>query len=415
MSLPEELTIDDFEKLMQNFECVMCTTFNQMVNFIPLYLGKISKSYILTIQNNTEFNTAEWNLNLIRTLRQYSIQVPQNVEVSQHGIKNVETIMIELGHACNESNKKIFWNITGGQRPYVLAVQKLAKCGDIIGYIEGASGELILYEVPNNVEDLYLTHSIVKIDLQENINLATALSLMGFDHRETTRSENKTNLLNNQFKEIFEKLAIEFINNANLRMALVQSNKQKLSRSDAKANVRAELIALESDFQPTEIDNFINDCFKDSTTYPFGYILEYLVAFTILANGSVSSKLADISVSANLHFADSEISRAIDEFDIVMLTKSGQIIMIECKSGSMSGDVAKSTKYSVYAAAGVYGKPILITPLLSNEVNDKRVKDNKDYESIFEAYRSAKRANLSVWHLDTLVRALSEKLFAYSN
>ena len=92
MSLPEELTIDDFEKLMQNFECVMCTTFNQMVNFIPLYLGKISKSYILTIQNNTEFNTAKWNLNLIRTLRQYSIQVPQNVEVSQHGIKNVETI-----------------------------------------------------------------------------------------------------------------------------------------------------------------------------------------------------------------------------------------------------------------------------------------------------------------------------------
>ncbi|NJO01064.1 MAG: hypothetical protein HC880_04630 [Bacteroidia bacterium] len=78
----------------------------------------------------------------------------------------------------------------------------------------------------------------------------------------------------------------------------------------------------------------------------------------------------------------------------------------------MDSDVAKSTKYSVYAAAGVYGKPILITPLIQSEINDLNKLDLDDgiYENIKPAVKAANRATLEVWALDKIADKIKEKI-----
>lgn len=410
---PQVIKLDAFVEKVKDFECVMCSTLNQIVNFIPLFLGNIRVSSILTIDGNSEFPASEWNENLNRVLGNNgfnSNQLPEELPISQEqstSIAHIESTLLKRKSAS--SNKKVLWNITGGQRPYVLAVQRLAKIGDIVAYIEGSAGELILYTVTH--EGIGKSCYKLEIDLRNKLKFAAALSLMGFKYQEGQgRTADKSDLLNHQFRSFFEKLSDEFCRNTELRRALILSNKQTLSREDAKTNVRELLIASESDFEQTDIEAFINEYFARQVKYPFGYILEYLVVFTILNNDEISSELADICVSANLYFEDSNTKSMIDEFDIVMLTKAGQIIMIECKSGGMSGDVAKSTKYSVYAAAGVYGMPILITSLLESEFDDDEVLAMESYKEVFAAYRSATRASLTVWGLDTLIDKLQAKL-----
>ncbi|MBD3840093.1 MAG: hypothetical protein IE878_06900, partial [Epsilonproteobacteria bacterium] len=111
--------------------------------------------------------------------------------------------------------------------------------------------------------------------------------------------------------------------------------------------------------------------------------------------------------------------KEIDEFDIALLTKNGKFMIFECKSGGMKGDVAKSTKYSTYAVSGVYGKPILITPLLEDEIIAIRKKSHLSdnafeylkgdlYKTIRQAINSAVRANLDVWGLDNIKENLEK-------
>jgi len=105
-----------------------------------------------------------------------------------------------------------------------------------------------------------------------------------------------------------------------------------------------------------------------------------------------------------------------------LLTKNGKFMIFECKSGGMDGDVAKSTKYSTYAVSGVYGLPILITPLLGDEIKAIRKKStlsedysddykylhNELYKNIRQAINSAIRAGLEVWGLDDIEKNLKK-------
>jgi len=90
------------------------------------------------------------------------------------------------------------------------------------------------------------------------------------------------------------------------------------------------------------------------------------------------------------------------------LTKNGKFIIFECKSGGMSGDVAKSTNYSTYAISGVYGKPILITPLIESEIKDMNSLDSDIYDKVKSAINSAKRATLDVWGIEKIAENIAE-------
>lgn len=72
----------------------------------------------------------------------------------------------------------------------------------------------------------------------------------------------------------------------------------------------------------------------------------------------------------------------------------------------MSAENAKSREHTAYALGGVYGKPILITPLSKREAVEDVKSDG--YENIIKAYSSARRAGLEVFHLDTLNEDLKD-------
>ncbi|GAA0741460.1 hypothetical protein [Clostridium oceanicum] len=87
------------------------------------------------------------------------------------------------------------------------------------------------------------------------------------------------------------------------------------------------------------------------------------------------------------------------EFDIMLLTKYGKVIVIECKSGTMDHTVAKSREFATYAASGVYGLPILSIPALKDDNIDP-----KNYcKAVKVAEKSARRSQMSIWYMDQIV------------
>ena len=76
----------------------------------------------------------------------------------------------------------------------------------------------------------------------------------------------------------------------------------------------------------------------------------------------------------------------------------------------MDGDVAKSTKYSTYAVSGVYGLPVLITPLTKSEIANLGSLNEEYYKAIKSSVNAAKRANLEVWGIDEIKDKLTIKL-----
>lgn len=61
-------------------------------------------------------------------------------------------------------------------------------------------------------------------------------------------------------------------------------------------------------------------------------------------------------------------SRNFCQLDLMLLLKSGQVVVFECKSGNMDSVNAKSREFTAYALSGVYGKPVLVVPLLSQDI-----------------------------------------------
>jgi hypothetical protein len=103
--------------------------------------------------------------------------------------------------------------------------------------------------------------------------------------------------------------------------------------------------------------------------------------------------------------------KQIDELDIVLLTGTGQIIIFECKSGGMSGDNAKSHKYTTYRLAGVFGAPIFLSPLFEQETYEANNSDKKDIlNNCQAAYRSADRSELETWPLNKIEEYFDEMM-----
>lgn len=249
----------------------------------------------------------------------------------------------------------------------------------------------------------------------EGLTIETALELMGFVIKVTETSHRNLIEKYDEVKderEFYLKFLDKYIKNADLRKNCIL-----LNRESEKATAQTAIKTALKDLNYSKIDNELNQ------NKAFGFILEKLAGYKILevANG----KIADITFGEKInHLRDEDKADEyhIDEFDIALLTKNGKFMIFECKSGGMEGDVAKSTKYSTYAVSGVYGLPILITPLLENEIiaiRDKsHLSDNTFeylkgnlYKTIRQAINSALRAGLEVWGIDEI----ATKLKKYTN
>jgi len=398
---------------------VMISTLNQMVNYIPLRHFEFDDIYNLTIKKSDYVDNSRWDKNLSEVLKRDGIEFDfksendKNLIFEQDDINDISKIIDDL--EANFSDKdKIFWNITGGQRPFILAITKFIRdhkrTEDYICYLEGNKSKMVILQ-----DDEIVDNDSYNL---EGLKIITALELMGFKVNKEIEKNYSEELEIQQFYADFLK---EYEENKELREKLISLNKKDTD----KDKIISEIKNLVKNLDTTLLDEIFTYIEKDKKKQKklFGYILESLAGYKILK--IAENKIADINFSEKINHLrkeDRTSEKEIDEFDIALLTKNGKFIIFECKSGGMEGDVAKSTKYSTYAVSGVYGKPILITPLLKKEI--KAIRDNSTrsegysddykylndalYKTIRQAINSAIRAGLEVWGIDDIDKRLEK-------
>ncbi len=438
---------------------IMLSTLNQMVNYIPIIRYKFVNIVNITQKKEVkgEFKRNEtnklWDKRLDNLVADYSCEEEEcNIEIDSAKLSNKASIAdeIERNYKVSHSNHRI-WNITGGQRPLILAIQcyvermrtKNNKNQDIfdhIIYLEGNSGK-IHHTAYKNGNEIKRQPKFLQPDGSysiDELNISTAFRLMGYNIKNAETENIYTG--NDAYSSLYDTYISE---SREARAALINFNSEcnktnksvggeKILKTDSKETKeqknqekrkrtlrekKKKVQNIQGDF--SAYGNQLDSLFEYDKTYPFGYALEEMVIAKLYK--VFKNDIAEIRHSVVLKFDNEEENKEVnntqlDEIDILVVTKKGQLINFECKSGIMSGDVAKSTKYSTYAVAGVYGQPILITPLTSTEIKDldknftkEKVEEwQKQCKNIKSAIASAKRANLEVWGIDEIEERFKE-------
>jgi hypothetical protein len=376
--------------MKQDHAYVIASTLNQMVNLIPMVIDFKNVKIGTIIYNITLVDEAgeklpenqKWDKNLAACVNKlfpgkYSIK---DIPIRTNLLLNAKELGEEITNQLTNETNPLFWNITGGQRHYLFSVnQVINKRESKVFYLDGNYGK-IYWIHGHNIMDNYSINS-------KDINILQALQLMGFDmsgYNSGPSDESSKGL------ELWQRYKTD----EDLRKTLISSNKgsKDLSAVYAVLGDDANLI------------DFVQK-YKDKS-YPFGYLLEEMVVNTL--SRTLEKEILEIAHSTKLRHESSP--KIIDEFDILLLTKTGQLINFECKSGFMDGDVAKSTRYSTYAIGGVYGLPILITPLTQIQCDKFESLPDDVYHSIKASIRAAKRAQLDVWGIDKITERTESKL-----
>ena len=416
-----EITNENFK----DYTYVMVSTLNQMVNYIPLKYFEFKEVFNLTVKEAKDdkkknlFKNERWDKNLESV---YSDKTINHLEIDKEkffdvfSIKNYLQDKIDKGELGGEG--KIFWNITGGQRNFVLAINQVARENDIICYLEGNNNQMLFYSKNNIPKGSIEDYGIADLTIE------TALKLMGFQF-----NSKNIEIGDKNEREFYKEFYPIYEENKKLREWLIILNKSYPKLRKKRKNEKNETYEKLKKEYPNKKKNFENIKNKvkkeikeilsklDQTildkkldrNQAFGYILEELTFYKLeeLLQSLIDKK--KVTLVHSLKIKNEKINDVtIAEFDIALLTDNGKFIMFECKSGGMTGDTAKARNYATYAVSGVYGLPILITPILSTEI-DKKIEDeivNDGYYNIYKniktAIGSAKRAGLEVWGLDEI-------------
>jgi hypothetical protein len=411
------------KKKYSDYVYVMLSTLNQMVNYIPLKYFDFKEVYNLTVKDDSSdkknlFKNKEWDENLQSVYQDKTIEHLEIDRQNFFDVISIENFLLnQIENGCLK-DKKIFWNITGGQRNFVLAINKVAKENDIICYLEGNNSQMLLYIKDNILKDPIEDYGI------KDLTIEIALKLMGFQFNSENLEIGKSDE-----RDFYKEFYNEYVKNKELREWLIILNKSYPKLRDKKKNENEESYKKLKDEYPNKKKEFeeIKKSAKDKVknilsnldqellekklkrSQAFGYILEELAFYRLkeLLQSLIDKK--KVTLAHSLKIKNTNINnQTIAEFDIALLTDNGKFIMFECKSGEMTGDTAKARNYATYAVSGVYGLPILITPILSKE-EDEELKDNilqDDYYDIYKniktAIASAQRAELEVWELDKI-------------
>ena len=461
---------------------VICSTLNQMVNYIVIKEHDININNIYNIrpeEENKKFNYKNWDENLKAIFKENfdedNVIKYCNNEISNH--KNIiKRLIKKFGGTIKDEkyplkDEKILWNITGGQRHFVMAITEYVynhRPKDTIVYFEGNNEKMYYYikNVESKEEYIHKNNSY-------EMTIPISLRLMGFEvsnkeldqvseyynflisnnkdeFLEIYTSKNISKIKNKNIPDVYDQLDAEFkwygnfyniyYHSETLRKLLINSNRFKNDSKTILDKIKEEIEGYQKEIE-NEINEEDNIKFKDifneegykilnksignhENVKIFGYILErmtfYKVLQTLKNNKNSLDNIADIDISVKIKddkCNEKSAKGLTDEFDILIVTKKGKVVMLECKSGGMTGDNAKSHNYSTYAVSGVYGTPILVCPVRETDNIEKREKfdtkviisgkkaceDNNDvYEYVRSARNAAIRANLTICYIDNI-------------
>ncbi|MFW0884737.1 hypothetical protein ACMCNP_06810 [Candidatus Acidulodesulfobacterium sp. H_13] len=394
---------------------VICSTLNQMVNYITIKKFNAEEVYNVTFGetgNKKKWisENEHWDNNLKSIVGKDKIK---DIIINNDNLESINNMTKEIQDKLKDISGPILWNITGGQRHLLLAINKIfcEREGDYLCYIEGNSNRIFVFKSEKDKPSQKVRDEF-SADLKE-ITVDLALRLMGFEEH-SNNFDYKVNFSNGDG----EVKANKYSKKLTPLNELIPSFERLVNNDDFRKKCLAANKKGSENFDNFKDNNNINDYLlnelKDEKTGAFGKPFEFMVAAKI-KEIIIDKKLPvnEMIVSHKISFSDKEMgganNRQIDELDIVLATSSGKLIIFELKTGSMSSDVAKSTKYSTYAVSGIYGLPILIVPLKENEI--KEIVGNEDTTKVLRSTISAaKRATLKVWGIDKLEEYLTDKL-----
>ena len=413
---------------------VICSTQNQIVNYLTIlhHLDKTDKKieiYYITINDEkySKFDNKGWDDNIKRLLNGVKFRL---IDFEEKDISDHASIIGRL-RTGDYGDKKLLWNITGGQRHLVMAITDFVyndrKDQDVIVYYEGNQRKFYYYSQSKKVVNPEKLSDLP----YEKLNLNIAFQLMGFILDDKTKESKYYNYLRSKSVEDFiscfeideddlqsewetieaerrcyHHLFQDFVNAVNLDLL----NELKLTNNSSCTDLEqlaTYVMNLEQSkyFVNEDIETFKKSLKSRRKTALFGYIFEYMVFYKII--NIIKEKEEYIQTIADIHFsAEARLSETndsnlgiVDEFDISILTKSGQLIIFECKSGGFTGDNIKSHHYSTCAVSGVYGTPVLMIPITKKLIKFNEEKYIKDCDKKIKA---AKKAKVEFWRMDDL-------------
>lgn len=471
MSLEKDtMEIEDLKQLYRECDTFfICSTQNQIVNFIPMVHMLEAKAegekkseivsdvtlYNLTYSTDARFSNNKWNENLNKIIWDKKGELfKKNPDLSIGYSKidnkgkdsNKITIDIKLDRGynknyykkimeCVKDKKNIIWNLTGGQRSVLLTVLKVIEDQSseeqkhTILYMEGNTNRFVVGTYEKGEKKGICYRELDTIYGWEHLTIEMIFGLAGFRAKCTNKIEFRegkiiTSSINmseeeqekrelaiknlwKYYKDKKYKLAENF-----LKSQLSDTGKEYKSRDTVWSELEARLCEKEKE----EFEDWKKVLEEIGNENKLGYWLEYMLYFELKEIIKNEPKYKDYfleighSVSLNPEgIKGNSRQTQFSEFDVVLLSKSGQVIIFECKTGAIASEVSKARIYTSYAAAGVYGTPILIPPYLNDDENDKVQNASEGvWGKMNKTRKAAERAGMDIWYLDTLKEDIDE-------
>ncbi|TCK98672.1 hypothetical protein EDC19_1105 [Natranaerovirga hydrolytica] len=449
---------------------IICSTLNQVVNYIPLDLhrqGTKEKSEEIMIYNLTEsetknnsekkslfkrFDNQAWDENLFSVVPKEKYNYEEktivineflNTNKSNTG-KEISKAIKRINICSNEG--EVIWNITGGQKTTLLKIlnfiQQENRKNDYVIYLEGNSNKMFYGKLNQYKQFEY--KELGNQYWNKELDLQTIFNLSGYQYEDNIKNYLETNL---EYADVYKKLN-EIYDKCEDADALKKDNVQ--DKDKYKIKFLIELVKLNKEGEgdkfiqemkriaeelnvnmdnSNEIQKIVN-AYKSEKVKRFGYIFEKM---SILRIKEAVEELnienhyfLELKHSVKINKKQNKFGKHIKElceFDIVLSTASGQVVVFECKSGTMESNTGKARVYTAYATNGVYGKPILLIPFYKSQISiihkylfgDEKNMDQPEYkelrenfENILSAYRAALRSNMDIWGLDEIKDGLNE-------
>lgn len=473
----DKMKIADLKQLYRECDTFfICSTQNQIVNFIPIVNMLEAKAegekksefvsdvtlYNLTYSTDARFSNNKWNENLNKIIWDKKGELFKKNPDLSIGYSKIDNkgdspdkiaINVDLDREYSEDyynniikhiegKKNIIWNLTGGQRSVLLTVLKIIEDqsseeqNHTILYMEGNTNRFVVGTYQKGEKKGIYYRELDTIYGWEHLTIEMVFGLAGFQ----AQCSKAIRLYKNQMgkKGIMKKVAkespydeelcseredikkfYEYYKTYDLVESLLETQNDKTSEIAEKERGKIWQ-KLENIEKKDDVDRCKSrlEGIGGKTKYKLGYWLEYMLYYQlemiIKDEEKYQNYFLELGHSVKLDKENQEEEEKkekekFSEFDVVLLSKSGQIIIFECKTGAITSEVSKARIYTSYAAAGVYGTPILIPPYLNDDENDKVQNASEGvWGKMNKTRKAAERAGMDIWYLDTLKEDIDE-------
>lgn len=447
---------------------IVMSTGNQTVNLIPIIQMKFKKVIILS----TSFAEKNLTKNMEKVLNERGI-TPEIIRIEKDIENNIYKIKKKLEEIIKSYlNKKIIFNITGGQKNYSMAAYSIMESNTILDiqllYIDANTKKIILTnnnnesneeKINSNLEleeilNLYnfrTNNKKKEINLNEMSNeVKNAGKVLKYYYENDLfreifiRSSDRKDIFNNNGLDKIIKKAITSITPIlqeveikseryrelqndikyivknykqkkidtdrlirienkeklfneywiEMKKIIIKKVKEEMQKENKDWNdfrIYDNLLTKEKKIELTNIFKDINgelrlekhqNCIKKkdiefSKLKNIGFLFEDMVTFELQKiindNPNLKSKIYKMYSSVETIRNDIDSNENEAEYDIIIVTKYGTLLILEIKAGHYIGDTAKSKAYGAIKKSGPYGRTAIIGPII-----DKLTKSNNE-------------------------------------